>query len=475
MYLFDLLPSPPQLFNDALWVLQSLQASRRVSLVAHPTPTPANFDVNLQTNTGFFPSKPLPKLQGPFSSWEHALAQAQGMLKLGEDLFGDASESGRAEGEQWRQRIRSLPILTTEDLHQDPQLLRRAHKVLAFLVHFYVHSIPPDTTTGPIVVPRSLVAPLMSVSHTLRMAPVLTFADTVLWNWELINPELPVTIENMRFGQELFSGTEDERNFYLGSARTEMIGVEMLHIFNEYHNLPNVTDLSSVGKINRLLTRLTSVIQELGASVQSVREIVDPHMFYWEVRPWFNGSASSDSAPAWIYEGVSDTSKLDLSGPSAGQSSVMHAVDLFLDIDHKLQQRRYPAPSDANKRADHGFMERMRRYMPGKHRDYLEYIGGSPRAVREVAQSTPAIREAYNIAVTALKKLRDSHMRIACLYVVTMSRNTKPPVGCPMFAMAQRMERAAARSGPVTGTGGNELSLLLKAGRDATQRAVLRG
>ncbi|KAF9246348.1 Indoleamine 2,3-dioxygenase [Melanogaster broomeanus] len=471
MYPIDLLPSPLHLFNDALRILQSYQVSRRVSLDAHPTP--ADFDVNLQTNTGFFPPEPLPRLQEPFDVWEHALSQAQKVLKLGEDLLNDGSRIS-SEDELWRERIRSLPILTTEDLHHDHQLLRRAHKVLAFLVHFYVHSIPPDAITGPIIVPRSLIAPLMSVSHVLRIAPVLTFADTVLWNWELINPELPVTIENMRFGQELFSGTEDERNFYLGSAKAEMIGVEMLHIFNEYQNLPNTTDLSSVCRINKLLNRLTSIIQEIDANVQSVREIVDPHMFYWEVRPWFNGSASSASAPAWIYEGVNDTSTLDLSGPSAGQSSVMHAVDLFLDIDHKLQQRRYPAPSEGNKRADHGFMERMRRYMPGKHRDYLENIAESSRPIREVAQSTPAVREAYNSAVTALKKLRDAHMRIACLYVVSMSRSTKPPVGCPMFAMAERMERQAAKSGPVTGTGGNELSLLLKAGRDATHRAFLK-
>lgn len=312
----------------------------------------------------------------------------------------------------------------------------------------------------------------MAVSRVLRMAPVLTFADTVLWNWELIDPRLPVTIENMRFGQELFSGTEDERNFYFGSARVEMIGVQMLHIFNDYHSLPNVTDLTSISKINKLLSQLTTIIQEIDANVQSMRQIVDPHVFYWEARPWWNGSASN-SAAAWIYEGVDDMSNLDLDGPSAGQSSAMHAVDLFLDIDHKLRQRRYPAPSDGNKKADHGFMERMRRYMPGKHRDYLEYIA-EHRPVREVAQNIPAVREAYNGAVAALRKLRDAHMRIACLYIVTMSRSTKPPVGCPMFAMAQRMERESARSGPATGTGGTELSLLLKAGRDATTRAILK-
>lgn len=366
-----------------------------------------------------------------------------------------------------------MPILPTDVLMEDPMRLRRAHQVLTFLVHFYVHSIPSDSTTESIVVPRSLVAPLMTVSAALEIAPVLTFADTVLWNWTLVDPKLPVTFENMRFGRILFSGADAERNFYHGSARTELIGVEALHIIHEYHNLPNVTDLSSVCKINRLLERLAATIRDISSSIQAMREEVDPLMFYWEARPWWNGSGSGPDAPVWIYEGVGDTSKLDLSGPSAGQSSVMHAIDLFLDIDHKLQQRRYPAPSQQNKKADHGFMERMRRYMPGGHRKYLEWISRSPRPLRSVVQDTPVIREHYNSAIAALKKLRDLHIRVACLYVVTMS-HTRPPPTCPLAAVLRRMEREAERQGPATGTGGNELSVLLKAGRDATTRAVLK-
>ena len=68
--------------------------------------------------------------------------------------------------------------------------------------------------------------------------------------------------------------------------------------------------------------------------------------------------ADGPSSPGWVYEGVND-SHLPLSGPSAGQSTVFHSLDVWLDIDHKLKQRRYPAPSDENKKADHSFMERM--------------------------------------------------------------------------------------------------------------------
>lgn len=112
MYPIDLLPSPFYLFNDALSILQSLQASRRRSPAVHPTPV--DFDVNLQTNTGFLPSQPLPKLQEPFSIWEDALSEAPKVLKLGEDLLEDDLRE-RSEGELWRQRIRSVSLKTLKE------------------------------------------------------------------------------------------------------------------------------------------------------------------------------------------------------------------------------------------------------------------------------------------------------------------------------------------------------------------------
>lgn len=103
----DLLPSPFHILNDVSWILQSLHISRWVSHEVHPVP--ADFDVNLHTNTGFLPPQPLPKLQKPFDVWEDALSEAQKVLKLGEDLLGGHSRE-RAEGELWRQRIRSVSL-----------------------------------------------------------------------------------------------------------------------------------------------------------------------------------------------------------------------------------------------------------------------------------------------------------------------------------------------------------------------------
>ncbi|KAJ6502079.1 Indoleamine 2,3-dioxygenase [Mycena sanguinolenta] len=473
MSVIDLLPSPHQYYTLAVSLLQSA-LDNYTHRPAQKRPLQVDYDVD--AHTGFFPRSPLTPLSGAFGVWEAALSDAAEKLSLGED-DSEAAMSKRVTGELWRSQVLSWPVIDTESLHSSHRLLQRAHFVLAWLVHYYVHSAPPTSEEVPFVVPKSLAIPLVAISRQLGIAPVLTFADTVLWNWEVIDASRPVSFDNMHFGVHLFSGTEDERNFYATSAKAEWRGIEMLRIIEEYNNLPNLSDLTSISKIARDLGRLTGIINDISDIIQGVRTVVDPHVFYWDLRPWFEGSdAKGPTAPGWIYEGVPDSKRLDLSGPSAGQSSVMHALDVFLDIDHKLRQRRYPAPSESNKRADHGFMDRMRRYMPGKHREYLTSLATSPRSIRELAQKTPALREPYDNAVMALKKLRDLHMRIACLYVVTMSRTTPDAhTMCPVASTMDKLQRArASGNGPTRGTGGNELALLLKAGRDATRRAVLK-
>lgn len=368
------------------------------------------------------------------------------------------------------------PVLDTTELETDERYLKRAHLVLAWLVHYFVHSMPPqEDLTAAIHVPATLAVPLVQVSRLLGMAPILTYADTVLWNWEMVNENRPVTVDNIRF-QNNFSGTEDERSFYNMSIQVEFQGIELLRIIDEYNHLPNLASLTSISKISRDLVRIKWIVDDMVEILQSVRPVCDPHVFYWDVRPWYEGAdALGPLSAGWVYDGVPDWHSLDLSGPSAGQSSTMHALDIFLDIDHQLRHKRFPAPTAENKSADVGFMGRMRRYMPGKHRGYLEHLEATPRSLRELAENVPTLREPYNNVVAALKRLRDLHIRTACLYIVTMSKTSGSRSGCPAASMMERLQAARnAGEGPVRGTGGTSLSLLLKAGRDATRRAMLK-
>jgi len=435
------------------------------------------YDYDMDPDTGFLPnSPPLERLPPDFDLWELALASAGDELSLGEDDSPNAM-ARRESSRRWRSQLRTAPVLPIHTLHGDVACLRRAHHVLAFLVHFYMHSIPPQSAPSErLTVPASLAVPLVSVSDVLGIAPILTFADTVLWNWGLVDPRKPLAPENLK-SQTLFTRGADEQNFYVCCASIELRGVEALRVINDYNNLSSTDDAQVIDQIAKSLGRLTAVVNELTAILKSVRATCDPHAFYFAIRPWFRGSdANGPDSPGWVYEGVDPSRHLELSGPSAGQSSTMHALDVFLDVDHRLSKTRLPSPSEQNRRADHTFMTRMRKYMPGKHQEFLLHLASHPRPIRELARHSPALRQPYDSVILALKTFRDQHMRIACLYVVSMSRSTPAKNGgCPVGAMMETLQRESAVRSPVRGTGGNELSCLLKASRDATSRTILEG
>ncbi|KAI0748564.1 Indoleamine 2,3-dioxygenase [Daedaleopsis nitida] len=415
---------------------------------------------DVDPDTGFFPSQPLRPLAGEFELWEKALVEARSVLKLGVDR-GDEAMSKCVLGEQWRQRLRDWPLLDTKKLGDKIRVLRRAHYVLTCIQHFYIHSLPSSDIKGNVIIPKPLAVPLVEVSQKIKLPPVLTFADIVLWNWDYVNPELPLTLDNMHY-INVFSGTDTEKNFYLLSAAAELKGVEMLRIFERVVNVPCPTQPTAIAAIRRDLELLVKVIDELATIVKDASRTVDPHTFYWLARPWWNGS--SPAAP-WVFEGVPPSS-FDLGGASAGQSSVMHALDAFLDVDHALRQSRQPAPSAENRRADTSFMEKMRRYMPAEHRAYLTQL--QKRHVRDLAMRVPELRGHYNAAVDALKKFRDMHIRIGTLFIISQAKSSPPAsMGVPDIS-------PEAKEGQSKGTGGNPVSTLLKAGRDATMRTMLK-
>jgi indoleamine 2,3-dioxygenase len=356
--------------------------------------------------------------------------------------------------------------------------------VLAFLMHFYVHS--GDHTNSSVIVPRSIAVPLARVSRALGTAPVLTYADTVLWNARAADPNHPIAPDNLAF-EHAFSCTPDEVAFYAASARVELQGAAALrlihaHMQSDADSGPTSGPHSSDADLASTLEQLTSHIDAMTDAISAVRTECDPHVFHAAIRPWFCGSdARGPGGPGsgWTLDGVAPSDPLHalLSGPSGGQSALVHALDGFLDIDHALSPRsaaRAPAPTATNHRADRGFMARMRLYMPARQRAFLECLDGHGQAVRARAAAADAdaeLREAYNGAVGALRRLRDVHIRVACLYVVAAA--SAAAKACPVMARMAAEEKRQERDGPARGTGGLEVALQLKAGRDATRRAIV--
>lgn len=505
--------------------------------------TLAGADYDVDVRSGFLPpAPPLARLPpGPWQVWEDAWDATDG-LRAGQ------GEARNVKTKEWRTAVREkLPVVDVRPLSMAVEPLRRAHALLAFLTHAYVHSaeaVPEGAAAEEVVVPKALAVPLCAVSELLDVPPVLSYADTVLYNWRLKDPAMGFTprfdVRHSRlsilYSRSLsrhsnidipltFTRMPSEAHFFRTSFIIETLGPACLSLMRSSLDEAFLADALSVTRITENLCQLASLIDRLRQIVETMREGCEPRIFYWEIRPWFNGGK-------WTMEGVSPRKQdaevgaggwrvAEFGGPSAGQSTLIHALDVFLGVDHR------PRPSEAvpvasasssprskasmlpDPTKEETFMNRMAAYMPHHHRRFLEHLStslspsSSPRSfphlaspsysVRSLAAASPsrsALRAAYDGAVSALEGLRKSHSKVALLYIISQSR-VEPPEGSAFWEswrqkMEQEWQRGEARrtGAPVSvdadggetahkGTGGTDLSKFLKRCRERTVEALL--
>ncbi|KAK0469435.1 Indoleamine 2,3-dioxygenase [Desarmillaria tabescens] len=394
-------------------------------------------DFDISPDIGFLGSQPHLHLTGEWKTWEDLLGDAmEQKLVLGENPA--CSEATLAESARWRARVCEAPLLSATALDDSVPALKRAHHVLSFILHFYVHTLPHESA---IYIPPSLSVPLAYVSDVLNIPPVITYSDLVLYNWTT-DPSTGNT-----YFPSAFSGKADEQAFYRASVIIELRGAEALDLIRQISD--NIL-IGADAQITKLLTRISVLINDFKKVLLDLRKDCDPEAYYQEVRPWLRGE---DSLPnrKWTFQGLTGDSGeafKELSGPSAGQSTLIHALDIFLGINNHLANG---TPS---------LFGRMQRYMPREHRLFLSHLSSAPRSLRDfITESNHReLTDAYNNAVLALKAFRDTHLIIATLYIVVP---------------ANRARERASMDIEYVGTGGTGLVSFLKGIRDRTKESVL--
>ncbi|KAH9814626.1 Indoleamine 2,3-dioxygenase [Melampsora americana] len=386
-----------------------------------------------------------------------ALDQAKG-LKLG---LGETLDSHTAH---WRRFIRDeLPIISVDDqLASDLPLLRRAHLVVSLSILEEV-----DQNLKPALVPSTLAIPFCTVSQLLDIPPVLTYSDTVLYNWTLINPANGFTTDNVKI-LTTFTGTKDEEHFY----KTSVLIEAARSLLDE----ALLADQLSFARISANLSLLASIIDQITIILEKVRDECEPACFYWLIRPWMNGGLRQmgDDGPV-----------VNWGGPSAGQSTLIHSLDVFLGIDHRPRSTESHTTSH-----EATFMERMAAYMPHHHRNFLNHLAQtlgpnsqitifpqlpnqlthSVRSLASIASPDSAIFSSYNQSIQSLLKLRSTHSRIALLYVLSQSR-VSPPIESPFLSNWEKSREL--KKTVELGTGGTDLAKFLKRCRERTSEAII--
>jgi indoleamine 2,3-dioxygenase len=347
-------------------------------------------------------------------------------------------------------------------------------------MHFYVHSLPPNVD---IRIPPPVAIPLLQICNQLQLPPVLTYSDTVLYNWAPISEGLCAdsSQENMRC-QTLFTGTSDEEEFFLCSARIELRGVEALNLMRTAMDEMFVGDKIAIQRITSCLLRISVVVHDLANILLSIRNGCNPDTFYHAIRPWLRGDDVDPGNRTWVFEGLDEVSGIEqpkeLSGSSAVQCALFHALDIFLGINQYSHRSDLAGHSNSTSLHDTSvtfqpdfthhtvaYLTRMQSYMPRHHRNLLQHLSTHPYSLRSTVQSSndPDLLDAYNSAVNAVKEFRNVHLLIVATYIIGPSKRHREAEG----------QESAEKSEPLKGTGGSMMVQFLRGVRDQTAQAIL--
>lgn len=314
----------------------------------------------------------------------------------------------------------------------------------------------------------------------------MTYSDTVLYNFLPLDPSNPVSISNIPARSiETFTNTRSEEQFYVISAQCEIAGAEALRLMRQSLDELFLADEVALRRLTTYLRKLAAQIDLIGDITLSMIKQVDPEDFYHLIRPWFRGGdADGPASLGWFFQGVNAGSSAEssksatgslFSGPSAGQSSLIHAIDIFLTVDHAPTEDEGiildAAPVGSSKPNEATFVQRMLQYMPLQHRSFLLHLSSHPTPLRQLvvahATSHPKLAASYDLALEALKGFREKHMRVVSIFIVQQARRQ------PSDRIQRLIGPVDTPVGELRGTGGSPLFKFLKRCRDNTTKAMI--
>ncbi|KAK1820741.1 hypothetical protein LTR12_004767 [Friedmanniomyces endolithicus] len=423
-------------------------------------PIPRLEDYDVSPTNGFLSDEPpLESLSDPYyEPWEHVINNLQGLIL----------------SKRLHEVVDKLPILSTSRLNSTPQW-RRAYSALAFITHAYIWSSSPPSEW----IPPPLTLPFLSTCTHLELPPVATYAGLVLWNWKPLFPTEPIDSLSNLDTLDTFTGSLDEKWFFLVSAAIEARGAPLIPLLLSAITAARHNDRAAV---TEALRTFAERLDELGALLQRMYDNCDPHVFYHRIRPYLAGS--KNMADAGLPNGVvfdnggpmNKQRHVQFSGGSNAQSSLIQFFDVALGITHRptgsttatTTPASHPtSPSnhlDAEQKKpraappEKSFHLEMRAYMPGPHSRFLaavERVANLRQFAQRFRQEDRELAGAFDAAVAMLAAFRGGHIRIVSRYVILPSQMAKKQKG----KEEEEKAREKAKQGEVGGREGVELAV----------------
>lgn len=296
------------------------------------------------------------------------------------------------------------------------------------------------------------------------MYPVATYAALNLWNYRVLDKDGDLTNPDNLVALQNISGTDDESWFLMISNAMEARAGPLIHAML---NAMEGAEFDDTETVIKCLEYFRESMDDISRLLERMDERCRPQIFYHSIRPLLAGTKSMESAglPNGVFydEGDGKGQWRKYRGGSNGQSSLLQFFDAVLSVKHS--------------RCD-GFHEKMRRYMPGPHARFLNEVESKAniRAYVDANRYNAELVEAFDNAVAALVKFRNTHIALVTRFIIIPSRTGKPANAPTRIDLASASTNTASQEGRVqelVGTGGTKLIPFLRTSRDETMETAV--
>ena len=325
--------------------------------------------------------------------------------------------------------------LSIDDLliNQASQDLKLAMSHLSFIAHAYIWGDNKPNES----IPSVLANPWVKVAGNQGRPPILSYASYCLDNWFLIDPDEPISLENVGLINNFLGGV-DEDWFVTIHVCIENAAADAIAACAEISMVE--TDSPEKESIE-LLNRIVISMKKVNEIFARMPEKCDPYIYYHRVRPFIFGTKDNpDLENGLIYKGEFENQPQFFRGETGAQSSIIPSLDGALQITHTKDHLRH-------------YLNEMRAYMPPKHREFMEVLEKNSQ-IKKIINGSEKLTSLYNDCLEEIRAFRAMHLEYAGTYI---------------FKQAQIKNPFGRGGSTITGTGGTPFMAYLKKHRDETE------
>jgi indoleamine 2,3-dioxygenase len=324
--------------------------------------------------------------------------------QLGRDLPSLLHDSG------FRRYARTLKIPHWQGGAEPENLpaLRLYYIRLGFLASAYINQVGEAVSHE---LPANIAVPLAKACRLLERPPILSYDGYALYNWRRFRPDEPIALGNIDTLQN-FVHLYDEHWFILVHVEIEAIAADILAAVARIDTALKTAPEPDIG------SDLWKIAEAVGSQVKVLKRIpekMDPRLYYKTFRPYIRFFEHV------VYEGVAQDA-IDFRGETGAQSSIVPTLIAFLKIPHQ-----------ASILTEH--LNDMRRYMPKRHRLYIDQVAALPSIRR------PEYREPFNAILDNLIEFRKVHYGWANEYIHKRVKDPRGTGGTPYMQWLNQMIR----------------------------------